>query len=143
MTILETEHYDDDDGDDLFPDFYSVRRDDNYDEGYRVYSKIKGCRAYQSEDRVLYQDGDGWKISDLKQRSGDLDCQNFRSMINSSKPSYETTGELPKEESDRNFMLRSTFLSGTEVSTEIKILRKCEETHGFRIFESAETQKAN
>ena len=83
--------------DDLLPDFYAIKSK-NGDDGYRIYSKIRNCKAYQSGDQVLYQDGDLMKLATLNRRSQDLECKNIGSTVDSSKDSYMRRGEIPTEE---------------------------------------------
>ena len=140
VTTSVTDQHDDDndDEDDLLPDFYLVKRDDNHN-GYRIYSKVGDCPAYQSGDRVLYQDDDLLKIAELI--SEDLNCQNIGTRINKAKNILKTTGELPREESDRTYSFTSTFFTSEKFTIEIETLRKCEEKPGFRILEREQRQQ--
>ena len=138
VTTLVTGHREN-----LLPDFYAVKRDDVlHGDVYRIYSKVRDCTAYQSGDRVLYQDGDLLKISTLRLSSGDLECQNIKSNVDSSKASYETIGQLPLEESDRTFnftssnlVMQGDWLFVSKITIEIEIVQKCEEKIGFKIFD--------
>ena len=122
--------------DDVLPDFYAIKSKNGGD-GYRIYSKIRKCKAYQSVDKVFYQDGDQLKLAtlNLNQRSGDLECQNIGSNVDSSKVVYKTRGKLPTEKSNRTYNLTSTYYISQKISIEIEILKKCEVKLGFRVLE--------
>ena len=64
-------------------------------------------------------------------------------MINTSLPSYKTTGELPTEKSDWTYTLTTTFYRDQKITIEIEILKKCEGKNGFRIVPWDRTQQAN
>jgi len=121
--------------DDLLPDFYAIKSK-NSGHGYRIYSKIRNCKAYRSGDQVLYQDGDLMKLATLNRRSQDLECKNIGSTVDSSKDSYMRRGELPTEEFDRTYYIfTSTFYKRQMITMEIEFLQKCEEKIDFRVLE--------
>ena len=120
---------------DLLPDFYAVNihNNENVVSGYKVFSRVKNCKAYQSGDqRIIYQSGEKWIIANFNLKSGDLVCQNIGSMVNLSLPYYTTTGALPTK--------GSTSYRGLKITIEIEILKKCEENIGFRISDWKGTQ---
>ena len=117
--------------DDLLPDFYAVKSGyRQISSGYKIYSKVRNCKAYQSGDQVLYQEGDLLKIASLNLKSGDLECQSIRSNVDSD--SFETRGELPREESEK--ILFTQISSKRKMPIEIEILKKCEEKIGFGVY---------
>ena len=122
---------------DLLPDFYAVNVNGN---GYKVFSRVGNCKAYfqSGEQIILYQYGDRLKIANLK--SGNLECQNIGYMIDSSLPPYETTGELPSEESDKTYTLTTTPFN-QKMTIEIEILKKCEKKIGFKIIKPSGKQQ--
>ena len=86
----------------------------------------------------MYQYGDRLKIANLK--SGNLECQNIGYMIDSSLPRYETTEELPSEESDKTYTLTTTPFN-QKMTIEIEILKKCEKKIGFKIIKPSGKQQ--
>ena len=71
----------------------------------------------------MYQEGDLLKIASLNLKSGDLECQSIRSNVDSD--SFETRGELPREESEK--ILFTQISSKRKMPIEIEMLKKCEE----------------
>ena len=122
-----------------YPDYYAVNINDY---GYKVFSRVRDCRAYQSGDkRILFQDDNKWKIASTMLGSGDPECQNMRSVADLSHESFETTGDLPTEESQGTYKFTSTFYKKKKINIEVEFLQKCEEKRGFRILETSKTQK--
>lgn len=120
---------------DQYPDFYAVKI--NLDVYYKIFTRIRGCTIYKSEEKqkVLFQDGK-WKIGKLPDFDNlRLPCRNITDLVEETYRHF--TGSLTADNNTSNLnwvdVERSHGNKEVRVNIEVKSLRKCKEVRGFKL----------